>query len=66
MMFTKYLKYHFILTTGQEVYGRVIAWDDQKIMLSLADSPDLLKRAIIFKRAIAMAEPVFTETSEVR
>ena len=66
MLFNKFLRYHFILTTGQEVYGRVIAWDDQKIMLSLADSPDSLKRAIIFKRAIAMAEPVFNETTEVR
>lgn len=58
MIFNKFLKYHFILTTGQEVFGRVLAWDENKIVVSTAEGPAPFNRVMIFKQAIAMTEPV--------
>jgi hypothetical protein len=65
-MFSNFLKYHFILTTGQEVSGRVLAWDDQKILVSTADSPEPLNRVTIYRQAIALTEPLPLDASRKR
>jgi len=57
-MFSKLFKYHFILTNGQELYGRVLAYDDMKVVVSTSDSPDPFKRVVVYHQAIALAEPV--------
>ncbi len=66
MIFSRFLKYHFVLTTGQEVFGRVLAWDENKIVVSTADSPAPFNRVMIFKQAIAMTEPVAELPSSAR
>ncbi len=59
-MFSNFLRYHFILTTGREVWGRVLAWDEQKILVSTADSPEPLNKVTIYRQAIALTEPMGT------
>lgn len=66
MIFSSFLKYHFILTTGQEVFGRVLAWDENKIVVSTADSPAPLNRVVIYKQAIALTEPVASQPVRAR
>ncbi len=51
-------QYHFVLTTGREVEGRVLASDDQKILVSTADSPEPLNKVTIYRQAIALVEPL--------
>lgn len=65
-MFSNFLKYHFILTTGQEINGRVLAWDDQKILVSTADSPEPLCKVTIYRHAIALTEPVAPGSARAR
>ncbi len=57
-MFRKFIKYHFILITGQEVWGRVLAWDDNKILVSRDDGGNPLERVLIYRQAIALSEPL--------
>jgi sRNA-binding regulator protein Hfq len=65
MIFSRFLKYRFILTTGHEISGRVLAWDQNKIVVSTTDSPAPLNRVMIYKNAIALTEPVVSAPTRV-
>lgn len=44
----------------------MLAWDDQKILVSTADSPEPLNKVTIYRQAIALTEPVAPEVARAR
>lgn len=56
-MFYSYLTYRFVLSTGREILGRVVAWDSQKILVETTDILPPANRILLYRRALALAEP---------
>ncbi|GEM_PF-2626547 len=59
-------KYHFVLTTGREIQGRVVASDDQKLLVCTADDTETLNKVTIYRQAIALVEPLGQESDDMR
>jgi hypothetical protein len=57
-MYNKIDTYHFFLKTGQDFYGKVLAQDDLKMVISTLTENHQAKRVIIYHQAMLMAEPV--------
>lgn len=57
-MYNKIDTYHFILSTGQDFYGKVLALDDLKMVVSTVNSDKPASRVIIYHQAMLIAEPV--------
>jgi hypothetical protein len=57
-MYNKIETYHFILSTGQDFYGKVLAQDDLKMVVSTIKDSRPAQRVIIYHQAMLMAEPV--------
>ncbi|MDO9067963.1 MAG: hypothetical protein Q7W05_05860 [Deltaproteobacteria bacterium] len=62
-MYNKIDTYHFILTTGQDFYGKVLAQDDLKMVVSTVKGRQPARRVIIYHQAMLMAEPVNVQNS---
>ncbi|MBI4726134.1 hypothetical protein HY768_02730 [candidate division TA06 bacterium] len=59
-MYNKIDTYHFILNTGQDFYGKVLAQDDLKMIVATAKDSKPARRLIIYHQAMLMAETVKT------
>lgn len=57
-MYNKIDIYHFILSTGQDYYGKVLAQDDLKMVISTINGKHQAQRVIIYHQAMLVAEPV--------
>jgi len=57
-MYNKIDIYHFFLNTGQDFYGKVLAQDDLKMVVSTVKDCKPAQRVIIYHQAMLMAEPV--------
>lgn len=57
-MYNKIDTYHFILSTGQDYYGKVLAQDDLKMVVSTINDRKQARRVIIYHQAMLVAEPV--------
>ncbi len=57
-MYNKIDIYHFILNTGQDFYGKVLAQDGLKMVVSTVKDSKPAQRVIIYHQAMLMAEPV--------
>ena len=57
-MYNKIDTYHFILSTGQDFYGKVLAQDDLKMVVSTVKNNKPASRVIIYHQAMLVAEPV--------
>lgn len=55
-MFDKIHVYHFLLTNGQEFYGKVLAHDKDKIIINALGKINQPKRMILYQNAMVMAE----------
>ena len=57
-MYNKIDTYHFILNTGQDFYGKVLAQDDLKMVIATVKDSNPARRVIISHQAMLMAAPV--------
>jgi hypothetical protein len=57
-MYNKIDTYHFFLKTGRDFYGKVLAQDDLKMVISTVSQKNPARRIIIYHQAMLMAEPV--------
>lgn len=55
-MFDKIHVYHFLLNNGLEYYGKVLAHDKEKIMVSTLNKTNHPRRIVLYQNSMVLAE----------